>query len=65
MKFAESMSTLEGALDGTSEAADRAAKAFEDYAVLWQRWKVEFCLTATDEEIAEADRLFPPETASD
>lgn len=58
MKFAASMAQLEGAMDKTSEAFARAAKSFEDYGVLWQRWKVEFCATATDEEIAEADRLF-------
>jgi hypothetical protein len=37
---------------------EAAAQAMNAFNVEWIRWKIQFCLTATDEEIAEADRLF-------
>lgn len=50
-KLAEAYANAAAAFDGGAGALDAWNRD-------WARWKMEFCTTASDEEIAEADRLF-------
>lgn len=41
-----------------ARAMERSARATEDSGLEWWRWKLQFLASATDEEAAEAARLF-------
>jgi hypothetical protein len=52
------MKRFGGAQLRSARSFEAAAQATNAFCVEWIRWKIQFCLTATDEEIAAADRLF-------
>ena len=55
---------LAASFERAGSAANRAAQATDAWTRDWARWQMQFCATATDEEIAEADRLFGTDALS-